>query len=143
LIDTIRRLARERRYVVAAAAGAAVLIAIVIVAVVVGAGRSAPVTIIASPSPSPSPTATQLGMWRIQGTITDTAVKPLGGVCIGVGPAVCTSTNPRTDTQGRWFIDLPAVEVEYDLHFTKDGYQPVSTHIKLNGPQTLGVVLSH
>ena len=89
---------------------------------------------------APSP---RLGTWRIQGTITDTQVRPLEGVCIGVGPAVCTETNPRTDALGHWFLDLPAVEVEYDLHFTKDGYQPTGTHIRLTGPQTLGVVLSH
>jgi hypothetical protein len=77
----------------------------------------------ASPSPpvaTPSPTPTlQAGFWRIEGTVVDDKGKPVSGVCVGVGPAVCTDVNPRTDEQGRWHIDVPQVTVDYDFHFTK------------------------
>lgn len=118
----------------------AVLLIVATVAFAAAPRASAPAT--ASPSLKATPTA-QSGMWRVQGTITDAQKQPIEGVCVGVGPAVCTPTNPRTDSQGHWFIDFPAVSVEYDLHFTKDGYQPGSTRIKLTGPQILGVVLTH
>jgi hypothetical protein len=124
----------------AAAAAAGLVLVVLVILAVMAATSARPVASTGAPA-SKSPVPTQLGTWRVQGTITDTAVEPLEGVCIGVGPAVCTPTNPRTDAQGRWFIDFPAVPVDYEMHFTKEGYKPVSVRVTLTGPQVVGVVL--
>lgn len=122
--------------------GAVVAILLIVATVAFAAApRASTPAATAATSLKATPTA-QSGMWRVQGTITDTQKQPIEGVCVGVGPAVCTPTNPRSDSQGHWFIDFPAVSVEYDLHFTKDGYQPGATRVKLTGPQILGVVLT-
>lgn len=90
-----------------------------------------------SPTPAPLPT-----VWRLDGVVIDESGKPIQGVCVGLGPAVCTDTNPRTDAKGRWFIDLPKAAVDYEFHFTKAGFKQFDMPIRVVTPQTFRITLA-
>jgi hypothetical protein len=115
---------------------------LLVLAVAVYAVRSeTPVS--SAPTPEPSPTATvSPTQWRLDGTVIDAQGRPIEGVCVGVGPAVCTDVNPRTDARGKWHIDLPKVSVDYDFHFTKDGYKPFETRIRPVTHQEFTITMS-
>lgn len=91
----------------------------------------------ATPTPSPMP-----GTWRWEGVVVDEQGRPIEGVCVVVGPSGCQPTNPRTDARGVWYVDFPQAEVQYDLHFTKDGYRTYSARITPTSSWTYNVVLS-
>ena len=77
-----------------------------------------------SPAPAGTPPLPGLDFGRITVIVTDGATeRPLSGVCIIIGAPSCDSA-PRTDAQGRWSADikLPAHDVLFDLHFSRDGY---------------------
>ena len=40
-----------------------------------------------------------------------------------------------------YFIDFPAAAVDYDLHFTKDGYKEFGQRLRPTQSQVLNVVL--
>ena len=40
----------------------------------------------------------------------------------------------RTDEKGKWVIDFPQVDVQYDFHFVKDGYEKVDYSIRTQAP---------
>ena len=126
-------------------AGAAVLAVLLIVAfVAVIRGAAPPVTTVtatpeATDTATPTPNAQS---WRLDGVVVDEAGKPVEGVCVGLGPAICTDVNPRTDAKGRWFIDLPKVAVDYDFHFTKPGYKQFDMHVRAVTPQTFQITLT-
>jgi len=101
---------------------------------------------VAVSSPSPVATATPIGtlapgMWRLDGIVTDEAGKPLQGVCVGIGPAICTDVNPRTDSDGKWFLDIPKAAVDYEFHFTKVGYKQFDMPIHAVTSQTFFIKL--
>ena len=82
---------------------------------------------------TPGPTVPE-GHWRWSGSVIDQDSKPLSGVCVHIGPGDCRFNSIRTDEKGKWVIDFPQVNVEYDFHFVKDGYQTVDQAIQTTGP---------
>jgi carboxypeptidase family protein len=80
-------------------------------------------------------------VWHVEGRVTDTQLKPVEGVCVAVGPNGCRPTNPRTDADGKWFIDFPQVAVPYDLHFIKQGYKQVDYRLDIKGPQRVDIAV--
>jgi hypothetical protein len=95
------------------------------------------------PTPTPYPPATVEGLWRIEGTIIDESQKPIEGVCLAIGPVGCQPVSPHSDRDGKFYFDLPVANVDYDLHFTKPGYQQLTVRIHPNGPSTFNYVLPH
>ena len=82
---------------------------------------------------TPGPTV-PAGHWRWFGSVIDQDGKALPGVCVHIGPGDCRFNSIRTDDQGKWVIDFPQVDVQYDFHFVKDGYQTVDESIRTQGP---------
>ena len=120
-----------------------------IIAVALGVGlvwatRSAGPSSLAEPSPTPeaseAPTPAPFpNVWRIDGIVLDDQNKPIEGVCVGLGPGICTDVNPRTDAKGRWHMDLPKVSVDYEFHFTKPGFKQFDMTARLVTPQTFTI----
>ena len=110
-----------------------------IVAIGVG-GNPVPI-----PATQPPATATPgLGpgtAYRIEGVVVDEVGAPIPNVCIAIGPNGCQEHSPRTDTRGVYFIDFPQALVEYDLHFTKDGYKEFTQRLQPTRNTTLNIVL--
>jgi len=82
---------------------------------------------------TPGPTV-PAGHWRWVGDVIDQDGKPLAGVCVHIGPGDCQFNSIRTDEKGKWVIDFPQVDVQYDFHFVKDGYQKVDYTIRTQAP---------
>lgn len=80
--------------------------------------------------------------YRIEGVVVDDLGAPLVNVCIAIGPNGCQEHSPRTDARGVYFIDFPAAQVDYDLHFTKDGYKELVQRLRPTQSQVLNLVLS-
>jgi len=126
--------------VIAGAALAALVLIVALVAAVSGAASTVaatPTAVAESPTPAPSE-----NVWRLAGVVSDEQGTAVEGVCVGVGPAICTDVNPRTDAKGRWFIDLPKAVVEYDFHFTKPGFKQFDMHVRAVTPQTFRITLA-
>jgi len=79
--------------------------------------------------------------YRIEGVVVDELGAPLPDVCIAIGPNGCQEHSPRTDARGVYFIDFPQATVDYDLHFTKDGYKEFSQRLHPTRNQVLNIVL--
>jgi hypothetical protein len=79
--------------------------------------------------------------YRMEGVIVDESGTPLADVCIAIGPNGCQVHSPRTDARGVYFIDFPAAEVDYDLHFTKDGFKEFDQRLKPTRSTVLNIVL--
>ena len=47
-----------------------------------------------------------------------------------------------TDDRGVYFIDFPKADVDYELHFTKDGYKEVLKRLRPTQNQVLNLVLA-
>ena len=104
-------------------------------------GRTVPIPATqrpATPTPGLGPGTT----YRLEGVVVDELGAPLPDVCIAIGPNGCKEHSPRTDTRGVYFIDFPAAEVSYDLHFTKDGYKEVVKRLQFSRDQVLNLVLA-
>ncbi len=115
----------------------------VLVFLIVFVVRGPGAAVSASPSPTQTPIGTLApGVWRLDGLVIDDAGKPLQGVCVGVGPAICTDVNPRTDSDGKWFIDIPKAAVDYEFHFTKVGYKQFDMPIHAVTSQTFTIKLT-
>ena len=93
----------------------------------------------ASPTPAFGPGTT----YRVEGVIVDELGAPMPDVCIAIGPNGCRDHSPRTDSRGVYFVDFPAADVSYDLHFTKDGYKEIVKRLQPTGDQVLNLVLGH
>jgi hypothetical protein len=97
------------------------------------------------PATQPPATATPgLGpgtAYRIEGVVVDELGAPLPNVCIAIGPNGCQDHSPRTDARGVYFLDFPQATVDYDLHFTKDGYKEFTQRIRPSQNQVLNLVL--
>ena len=99
----------------------------------------------AAPTPAPTPTLYQPplveGLWRMEGSVVDEAGKPLEGVCLAIGPLGCRATSPKSDAAGKFYFDLPPANVDYDLHFSKTGYQTLDVRIHPSAPSLFNYVL--
>ena len=82
---------------------------------------------------TPGPTVPP-GHWRWSGRVIDENGNPLPGVCVHIGPGDCQFNSIRSDDQGKWVIDFPQVDVMYEFHFVKDGYQKVDQTIETQAP---------
>ena len=80
--------------------------------------------------------------YRIEGVVVDALGAPIPDVCIAIGPNGCQEHSPRTDTRGVYYIDFPLAQVQYDLHFTKDGYREYQTRVEPTQNQVLNIVLA-
>lgn len=89
-----------------------------------------------TPTPSPQPNSI-----RVEGVVVDELGLPVQGVCIPIGPLGCREHSPKTDARGVWYFDFPKADVEYDLHFQKDGFPDIVKRIKPSRDQVLNVVL--
>ena len=122
-------------------------------ALIVACGAPAPAATIATAAPAtPEPTAATppaegtpfrlitpgptvpAGHWRWTGSVIDQDGNPLAGVCVHIGPGDCRFNSIRTDEKGKWTIDFPQVDVQYDFHFVKDGFQTVDQSVRTQGP---------
>jgi hypothetical protein len=93
------------------------------------------------PPATPTPSLGPGTAYRIEGVVVDDAGVPVPDVCIAIGPNGCQDHSPRTDARGVYFIDFPAADVEYELHFTKAGYQEVRQRLRPTQNQVLNLVL--
>jgi hypothetical protein len=93
------------------------------------------------PPATATPTLGPGTAYRIEGVVVDDLGAPIPNVCIAIGPNGCQDHSPRTDARGVYFIDFPAADVDYDLHFTKDGYQEIRQRLKPTKSQVLNLVL--
>ena len=91
--------------------------------------------------PTPYPPPTVEGLWRIEGAVIDDTTKPIEGVCLSIGPLGCQATSPKSDKDGKFYFDLPVANVDYDLRFTKAGYQTLDVRIHPTGPSNFNYVL--
>ncbi len=87
---------------------------------------------------TPGPTV-PAGHWRWKGSVIDQDNKPLAGVCVHIGPGECRFNSIRTDEEGRFVIDFPQVDVVYEFHFIKEGYQQVDESIRTQAPGELNI----
>ena len=92
-------------------------------------------------APTAYPPAPVEGLWRIEGHVADETNQPVEGVCLAIGPLGCKATSPKSDKDGNFYFDLPVANVDYDLHFTKAGYQTFDVRIHPNGPSSFNYVL--
>src|SRR5437870_3789417 len=90
---------------------------------------------------TPTPDIVPGAAYRMEGVVVDQSGTPLANVCIAIGPNGCQVHSPHTDARGVYFIDFPAAEVAYDLHFTKDGYAEFYQRLKPTRSTVLNVVL--
>ena len=98
-----------------------------------------------APTPVPTPTSYPPplveGLWRMEGSIVDEAGKPVEGACLAIGPLGCRATSPKSDAAGKFYFDLPPANVDYDLHFSKTGYQTLDVRIHPSAPSVFNYVL--
>ena len=94
-----------------------------------------------APPATPTPTLGAGTAYRIEGVVVDEVGIPVSDVCIAIGPNGCREHSPRTDERGVYFIDFPKADVDYELHFTKDGYKEVLKRLKPTANQVLNLVL--
>ncbi len=149
----------ETRPIVGLVATAAIVVLLIAAAVVLPARSERPPAAVSSGPPTlePTPAAATVpaegtpfrlitpgptipaGHWRWRGQVLDIEGKPLAGVCVHIGPGDCRFNSIRTDDDGRWVIDFPQVDVMYEFHFTKDGYQRDDETIRTQGPGELNI----
>ena len=94
-----------------------------------------------APPATPTPTLGAGTAYRIEGVVVDEVGTPLADVCIAIGPNGCREHSPRTDGRGVYYIDFPKADVDYELHFTKDGFKEVLKRLKPTSDQVLNLVL--
>lgn len=98
-----------------------------------------------TPPPSSRPTLTPTpdpAIWRFEGVVLDDAGDPIPGVCVIIGPRGCQPGSIRTDSDGRYWVDMPQkTNVVYDLSFAKNGYEVVQHRAQPQGPTLFNVVL--
>lgn len=103
-------------------------------------GRAVPLTPTEPPS-SPTPARPQ-GYFRVEGVIVDEMGIPLENACVEIGPNGCREHSPHTDSRGVYYMDFPKADVEYDLHFTAEGYKEQVKRIKPTANLVLNIVLA-
>jgi hypothetical protein len=109
--------------------------------VAIGVGGN-PVSIPATQPPASATPGLGPGTaYRIEGVVVDELGAPIPNVCIAIGPNGCQEHSPRTDARGVYYVDFPAAAVDYDLHWTKEGYKEYTQRIRPDQNQVLNLVL--
>ena len=93
-------------------------------------------------SATPLPTIA-VGFGRFSGRLTDaTTGKPIADGCVVIATGgSCQPASPRTDADGRWWIDLP-VNVDWDFNWTRDGYRTETRKLHSSpGEQVVDIAL--
>ncbi len=103
-------------------------------------GRPVPLAPTIAPA-SPTPLRPG-GYFRVEGVIVDELGMPLDGACVEIGPNGCREHSPHTDARGVYYMDFPKADVDYDLHFTKEGYKEQVKRIKPTADLVLNIVLA-
>jgi hypothetical protein len=103
-------------------------------------GKTVPIAPTERPA-TPTPGLNPGTQYRIEGVIVDELGAPLQGVCIAIGPNGCQQHSPRTDTRGVYYVDFPQAQVDYDVHFTKDGFKEFTQRLRPTQNQTLNIIL--
>jgi hypothetical protein len=98
--------------------------------------RLAPTLAPATPTPARRPDA-----YRVEGVVVDDLGLPIVGACIEIGPNGCREHSPRTDGRGVYYADLPKGDLEWDLHFTKEGFKPIVKRIHPTSDSVLNIML--
>lgn len=81
------------------------------------------------------------GYFRIEGVIVDDLGLPIKGACVEIGPNGCREHSPHTDDRGVYYMDFPKADVDYDLHFTAEGYKEQVKRIKPTADLVLNIML--
>jgi hypothetical protein len=103
-------------------------------------GKPVPISATQAPA-TPTPGLGPGTAYRIEGVVVDDVGAPISNVCIAIGPNGCQEHSPRTDARGVYYIDFPQALVDYDLHFTKDGYKEFTQRLRPTQSQVLNIVL--
>ncbi len=77
------------------------------------------------PTPAPLPPVPPPGFGRFQIIVLDQFTnRPIPGACVIIGTQSCDPSQPHTDANGRWAVDVPATTLTtyWDLYFSKPGY---------------------
>lgn len=103
------------------------------------AATSAPIS--PPPPAAPTPTPDPL-VWRFEGVVVDAEGKPLQNACVIIGPRGCQRGSIRTDSGGRYYVDMPQnPTVVYDFFFALEGHEVVWHRAQPNGPTVFNVIL--
>ncbi|MDE3194544.1 MAG: carboxypeptidase regulatory-like domain-containing protein [Chloroflexota bacterium] len=103
-------------------------------------GRPVPLAPTLAPStPTPAPPS---GYFRVEGVVVDEMGIPIQDACIEIGPNGCREHSPHTDSRGVYYMDFPKADVQYDLHFTADGYKEQVKRIQPTANLVLNIMLS-
>lgn len=94
---------------------------------------------IAPATPTPGRPA---GYFRVEGVVVDEMGIPIENACIEIGPVGCREHSPHTDSRGVYYMDFPKADVQYDLHFTAEGYTEQVKRIKPTADLVLNIVLA-
>jgi hypothetical protein len=103
-------------------------------------GKAVPISATQPPA-TPTPGLGPGTAYRIEGVVVDELGAPLSDVCIAIGPNGCQEHSPHTDARGVYFVDFPQALVDYELHFTKDGYKTFDQRLRPTQSQVLNIVL--
>jgi hypothetical protein len=103
-------------------------------------GKPVPISATQPPA-TPTPGLGPGTAYRVEGVVVDELGAPLSDVCIAIGPNGCQEHSPHTDTRGVYYIDFPQALVDYELHFTKNGYKTFDQRLRPTQSQVLNVVL--
>jgi hypothetical protein len=92
------------------------------------------------PTPQPLPPVPPAGFGRFQIIVLDAFTnRPIPGACVIIGTQSCDPSQPHTDANGRWAVDIPATTrtTLWDIYFSKPGYVFERRQLGLAAGQTV------
>lgn len=92
------------------------------------------------PTPAPLPPVPPPGFGRFQILVVDAFTgRPIPGACVIIGTQSCDPSQPHTDANGHWAIDIPATTrtTLWDLYTSKPGYVLQRQQLGLAAGQTV------
>jgi len=92
------------------------------------------------PTPAPLPPVPPPGFGRFSIIVLDAFTnRPIPGACVIIGTRSCDPSQPHTDANGRWAVDIPATTMTtyWDLYFSKPGYVFALRQLGLAAGQTV------
>ncbi|HEY3218454.1 MAG TPA: hypothetical protein VGK15_05145 [Candidatus Limnocylindria bacterium] len=92
------------------------------------------------PTAAPLPPVPPPGFGRFQIIVLDALTgKPVPGACVIIGTQSCDPSQPHTDANGMWAVDIPATTLTtyWDVYFSKPGYLFERRQLGLAAGQTV------